>query len=148
MTKALALLILLVGLAGCTASPPLQGNFNANTTAANDLKMASDAINQLVALYPPASTTLSLQHATPDVFGTSLVELARQKGYAVLELKPEQGKPTAIAKQGLPFGYTLDSSRDSNIHWITLQIGNQILTRAYVMEAGTTHAAGSWARKE
>lgn len=150
MNKTLVLLTLLGGLAGCAVPPSqLRGNFNANTSPASNRKMAADAVTQLVALYPPASTTFSLQHPTPDVFGTSLIEAVRQKGYAILEFKPtSQGKETSSAVSGLPFGYILDSAPEANIHRVTLQIGNQTLTRAYIMQAGTVHTAGSWVRKE
>lgn len=148
MIKAFVLSLLLAALAGCVIPPPSHGNFIENTTASNDQKMAADAVNQLLALFPPAGTTFNLQQVTPDVFGSTLVGSLRQKGYALLEFKPAPQPQEMPPAKGFSLGYILDKAMDSNIHRVTLQIGNQTLTRAYVMQAGSVHAAGSWVRKE
>ena len=74
MRKTAFLALLVVGLAGCaTTAPSTYGNFTQSAPAAFNQTMADDAVKQLVAVYPPASTRFDLQNATPDAFGSSLV---------------------------------------------------------------------------
>ena len=114
----------------------------------------NDAVKQLVAVYPPASTRFDLQHATPDAFGSSLVESLRAKGYALLEFKPAapasaaSAATDATATAGKPLRYILDQA-ESNLYRVTLLVGNQSLTRAYsAAQNGTLYPAGAWVRKE
>ena len=149
-----------LGLAGCTTTPTsAYGNFTQSAPAAVHKTVADDAVKQLAALYPPASTRLDLQQATPDAFGSRLVESLRAKGYALLEFKP--GSQTAAslntvtgtateraAGAGKPLRYILDQL-DANLYRLTLQVGDQSLSRAYALaQSGTLHPAGAWVRKE
>ena len=147
MRKTAFLALLVVGLAGCaTTAPSTYGNFTQSAPAAFNQTMADDAAKQLVAVYPPASTRFDLQHATPDAFGSSLVESLRAKGYALLEFKP--AAPDATATAGKPLRYILDQA-ESNLYRVTLLVGNQSLTRAYsAAQNGTLYPAGAWVRKE
>ena len=162
----LAGLVGLGGLGGC-ATPELSayGNFTQSAPAAFHQAMAIDAVKQLVAVYPPAHTRLDLQQATPDAFGSRLVESLRVKGYALLEFKP--GSKTAAlpatatatatamatatdraAGAGKPLRYILDQL-DANLYRVTLRVGDQSLTRAYLAaQSGTLRPAGAWVRKE
>lgn len=140
--------LLLVGLAGCATNQPY-GNFAQNSPASYDQKMADDAVAQLVAVYPPASTRFDLLQLTPDAFGASLVESLRAKGYALLEFKPAAEAATATPTAGsLPLRYVLDQAPSSNLYRVTLLVGSQSLTRAYVEQDGSVFAAGAWVRKE
>jgi type IV secretion system protein TrbH len=159
MRKTAFLALLVVGLAGCaTTAPSTYGNFTQSAPAAFNQTMADDAVKQLVAVYPPASTRFDLQHATPDAFGSSLVESLRAKGYALLEFKPAaqasgasaatDAAATAPATAGKPLRYILDQA-ESNLYRVTLLVGNQSLTRAYsAAQNGTLYPAGAWVRKE
>ncbi|MDB5890169.1 MAG: Conjugal transfer TrbH family protein [Polaromonas sp.] len=154
----------LVGLAGCaTPGLPAYGNFTQGAPAAMQQTLADDAVKQLAALYPPASTRLDLQQATPDAFGSRLVESLRAKGYALLEFKP--GAKTAAlpstatatatdratdrtASAGKPLRYIVDQF-DANLYRLTVRVGDQSLTRAYApAQSGTLRPAGAWVRKE
>ena len=154
----LAGLVGLVGLFGCaTPQPSGYGNFTQSVPAAMNQSLADDAVKQLAALYPPAATRLDLQQATPDAFGSLLVGSLRAKGYALLEFKP--GAETAAspvtatatdraAGAGQPLRYILDQL-DANLYRLTLLVGNQSLSRAYLAaQNGTVHPAGAWVRKE
>jgi hypothetical protein len=147
MRKTAFLALLVVGLAGCaTTAPSTYGNFTQSAPAAFNQTMVDDAAKQLVAVYPPASTRFDLQHATPDAFGSSLVESLRAKGYALLEFKSAATDATATA--GKPLRYILDQA-ESNLYRVTLLVGNQSLTRAYsAAQNGTLYPAGAWVRKE
>lgn len=162
MRKLTVAALLLTWLAGCatgnTPTSGLYGNFIRNPPAAHDQKMADDAVKLLIAIYPPARTRFDLQQATPDVFGTRLVESLRTRGYALLEFKPAP-RGTAASTPGantlatplasnLPLRYILDLDADSNLYRITLLVGNQSLTRAYMAQNGALHPAGAWVRME
>jgi hypothetical protein len=156
-TAFLALLLTgLVSLFGCaTPERSAYGNFTQSAPTAMHNTVANDAVKQLVVLYPPATTRLDLQQATPDAFGSLLVESLRAKGYALLEFKP--GSTTAASQDtgtdraagaGKPLRYILDQL-DANLYRVTLLVGNQSLTRAYLAaHSGTLHPAGAWVRKE
>ena len=171
----LALLaVLLLGLTGCASPPLAYGSFIQKPLPAHDRAIADDAVKQLARLYPPGRTRFDLQHATPDFFGTYLVESLRARGYAVLELKPAgqgqgQGQALALAQaqapaqamaanaasfaapspSGLPLSYLLDQDAGSQLYRLTLLINRQqSLTRAYQVQGGTMHPAGYWVRKE
>jgi hypothetical protein len=156
----LAGLVGLGSLAGCaTPELPAHGNFTQSAPAAMQQTLADDAVKQLAALYPPATTRLDLQQATPDAFGSRLVESLRAKGYALLEFKP--GTKTAAlpatatatatataAGAGKPLRYILDQF-DANLYRLTVRVGDQSLTRAYApAQSGALRPAGAWVRKE
>jgi len=152
MNKLAFLALLLVGLAGCAKAPAPYGNFSKNMAQTNDKKVADDAVKKLVALYPPASTRFDLQHATPDFFGTYLVESMRLQGYAVMEFKPQPkaGAVASAATPGLPLSYILDQGKGSDLYRVTLLINRQqSLDRVYqVNPDGVIYPAGYWVRKE
>jgi len=152
MRKITFIVLLLVGLSGCATTQSRYGNFLPPTSAAYNKTMAEDALKQLLILYPPASTRFDLQQTTPDTFGITLVESMRAKGYALMEIKPElpaqrnseaQNPPT-----GLSLRYVLDQVNSLNLYRVTLLVGNQSMTRAYLVQDITVHPAGLWSRKE
>ena len=152
MRKITFIVLLLVGLSGCVTTQSRYGNFLPPTSAAYNKTMAEDALKQLLILYPPASTRFDLQQTTPDTFGITLVESMRAKGYALMEIKPElpaqrnseaQNPPT-----GLSLRYVLDQVNSLNLYRVTLLVGNQSMTRAYLVQDSTVHPAGLWSRKE
>lgn len=153
MSKSVFLALLLVSLAGCVMAPQY-GNFIPNTASANDKKIAGDVVKKLVALYPPASTRFDMQHATPDFFGTYLVESMHAKGYAVLEFKAATAAsaelaPVAPSSAGLSLSYVMDQAKDSDLYRVTLVINHeQSLARVYQLQDGTIYPAGYWVRKE
>lgn len=146
--------LLLAALAGCTTSvaPDLAtyGNFTASSIPANDVKMAADASRKLVAMYPPAKTRFALQQTAGDAFGIALTESLRRKGFALQEYAPTDSKGTASRPSATPLrlGYVLDLVGTPNLYRVTLQIGDQSLTRAYLVQDGSIFPAGSWVRKE
>lgn len=154
MRHALCTLLCVVGLAGCAAPPAPYGNFIGQAPAGYDRTLAEDAVRQLVAVYPPANTGFELGHATPDAFGTRLAASLRANGYAVRETAamPVTKGVAARAEAGgaatgtvLPLRYVLDRAGD--LVRVTLQIGNQSLTRAYLAQHDALRPAGAWVRK-
>lgn len=145
-------------LTGCAAMPgatpqdKLYGN-HATAPAALEQKIAIDAIRQLVTLYPPASTQFNLAQPTPDAFGTALVAGLREKGFALMEVQAGSGSTNAADAHGTGTGglelrYLLDRPGTGDLYRLTLAIGPQRLSRPYMIQNGTPHAAGAWVRKE
>jgi len=152
MRKITFIVLLLVGLSGCATTQSRYGNFLPPTSAAYNKTMAEDAVKQLLILYPPASTRFNLQQTTPDNFGITLVELMRAKGYALMEIKPElpaqRNSEAQNPSAGLSLRYVLDQVNSLNLYRVTLLVGNQSMTRAYLVQDSTVHPAGLWSRKE
>lgn len=159
MRKIISVIVLAAALAGCATSQ--YGNFAKTSPAVFDQKMATDTVSQLVKLYPPATTRLELQQATPDAFGIALVNNLRAQGYAVMEYKPAGTNPAAgtdgkaasqpaaaSARPGYPLRYVLDQFSGTNMYRVTVLVGSQSLTRAYAAQNDTVLPAGAWVRKE
>ena len=145
------LLFLLAGLAGCASIEPYGNFLGANAPATLNEKLAADTVKQLTVLYPPASTRFDLGQPTPDAYGSALVESLRIKGYAILEFEPDEaasaGKPNT-AGPGLSLRYVLDAPASTNLYRVTVMVGSQSLSRAYVAQNETVAPAGAWVRKE
>jgi len=152
MRKITFIVLLLVGLSGCATTQSKFGNFLPPTSADYNKTMAEDAVKQLLILYPPASTRFNLQQTTPDNFGITLVESMRAKGYALMEIRPELPSQRNSEAQNPPTGlslrYVLDQVDSLNLYRVTLLVGNQSMTRAYLVQDSTVHPAGLWSRKE
>ncbi|EOM7671335.1 conjugal transfer protein TrbH [Escherichia coli] len=160
MRKILTVIALAATLAGCATSK--YGSFIHDAPTAYNQTIATDAVKQLVKLYPPAQTRLELQQATPDPFGIALVADLRAQGYAVMEYKPDSNAAAAPAaassaaakpatpqvQGGYPLRYVLDQFSDSNLYRLTVMVGSQSLTRAYLAQNNTVLPAGAWVRKE
>jgi hypothetical protein len=76
---------------------------------------------------------------------------AAGKGYALVEFKPgtapQAGSPEAAAP-GLNLHYVLDTAASPNLYRITVMVGQQSLSRAYLAQNDRVAPAGAWVRKE
>lgn len=142
MNKLIAVL-LAIALSGCvTTAPAPYGNF---IEGGGQAAIASDTVAQLVELYPPAKTSFALlQHAAEDAFGTALVKGLRAEGYAISIQAPVKGRQPETG--AAPLSYVLDTAGDN--FYITLRIGEQALSRAYLRRGGEMLPAGYWAWRE
>lgn len=156
MHHAACVLLCAVGLAGCATAPPPYGNFIREAPEGYGRTVAEDAVRQLTVVYPPANTRFDLQQPIPDPFGTWLTQSLRAKGYAVQEGAADpvaQGRATH-GEGGMAVGapavfllrYVFDRAAD--LYRVTLLVGDQSLTRAYLAQNGAIHPAGAWVRKE
>lgn len=137
-------LALATALAGCNAvAVPQYGDFSPRYVMSVNMNesLVTDTVTQLMALYPAASTQFDVSHATPDPFGTRLVQSLRQKGYALGELA------NAETSAGLSLRYILDAP-ERNLFRVTVLVGSQSLSRAYLHNDGALLPAGAWTRKE
>ena len=145
------LMFLLAGLAGCASIEPYGNFLGANAPATLNEKLAADTVKQLTVLYPPASTRFDLGQPTPDAYGSALVESLRIKGYAILEFEPDEAASADNpnpAGAGLRLRYVLDAPASTNLYRVTVMVGAQSLSRAYVAQNDTVAPAGAWVRKE
>lgn len=171
MRKLIVAVLFSLGLAGCATHAPY-GNFVENPAGLNQQEIASDTVEKITELYPPAKTRFELKQPTPDAFGTALVRGLRDRGYALLEFDPEAAKaqqrqqatrstrtaPNAEATpapanpaptgSGLPLRYVFDQFTGTNMYRVTIMVGNESLTRPYSQESGGIVPAGYWVRKE
>lgn len=153
MRKIIFAALFALALGGC-ATTGQYGNFVPPTATVDQQQLAREAVQQLAVLYPPAKTRLELQQATPDAFGQALVLTLRERGYALLEFNPASAKAQATAASepaspaALPLRYVLDQAGDSNLYRLTLLVGNQSITRPYLVQDGSFAPAGYWVRKE
>lgn len=160
------LIALLCACLGACAFQPLTKD---NPFAALDEKIATDTVNQLARLYPPAKTQFSLIVSDPESFGALLADRLRAKGYALSEKtersrimppntfgaafspKPADGsnmpKESLAAEPGIELRYVLDHS-GKDFSRITMVIGRAVLTRAYLIENGAITPVGAWTFKE
>lgn len=153
-------LVLVTVLTGCGAiqqnTNAGYGNFVEQQPSAQGAKLADDAVLQLAASYAPAQTRFELRQATPDAFGRRLVESLRAKGYAVQEQKQPSGDHAGAsandtrlpAPTGLELNYIVDRAGNPPLYRLTVLVGSQSMTRAYLEQDGALKAAGAWVRKE
>jgi hypothetical protein len=141
-------------LGGCAGRRQVatHGNFVKDALPAGDGVVANDVVRTVGKLFPPARTCITLQHATPDAFGTSLVAALRTKGYGLAEFKPQRDPKDAAAslcKSGdLALAYVLDQPLEADIYRVTVHLNSQSVSRLYRLKDGTIVPAGYWIRKE
>lgn len=159
MRTALVFVFLMSGCATQQSGSPSYGNFVSRASTASHQKMASDAVRQLDALYAPAMTRFDVSQPTADPFGAALVQTLRQHGYALAQTTalqttppagPDSVKPTstAVERNGVTLRYVLDELPGTNLIRLTLQIEDQMLTRAYQVADDGASPASQWIRKE
>lgn len=143
--RTLSFLFFLTFLAGCATQP--YGNYVENNSSTYSKTMADDVAQQLMLLFPPASTRFNMQHQASDSFGAALTENLRVSGYAVHDYKKTQRTaPGANLDEGTSLGYILDRSKE--VYRLSVVVDEQILTRAYMPYKDAIYPAGAWTQKE
>lgn len=136
----MVLVLFIAGLAGCATTH--YGNYSSASASINQM-LARDAANRLVSLYPPAHTRFRLRQPIKDAFGVSLVQALRKKGYSVVESTPK-----GVSADGIALRYVVDASSKHILHRVTLVVGLQSISHAYVLKNGVLHPVGVWVRQE
>jgi hypothetical protein len=143
--------IALVG--GCATHSPYGSFLTAEAPAPFD-GIATDAVRKLAATWKPAKTRLAIQHPSADPFGAAFVGALRTQGYSVLEFTPpgkaqpaapaasDAAPATDLAGEAVPVSYVLDRAGD--FYRLKLLAGREVLSRAYVVNAGQFAPAGAW----
>lgn len=135
--KKLSILLLTVLLSSCASMR--YGNFT-NASTAKDIYLAKDVVSQLTRVYPPAQNTFCFCQKICDGFGRHLIQAMRQKGYGVIEY--------VHPRQKANFFYVVDEMEPGRMYRVSLYIGPQILSRAYVNTRGKLAPISPWSHKE
>jgi type IV secretion system protein TrbH len=143
-------------ITGCASTASYEyGNFVLPSAPANlNETIVADTMKQITTLYPPASTRFDLAQPTTDAYGAKLVQSLRLNGYALSEFVPPAAangtnpSGTVSASSGISLRYILDAPEGLNLYRVTVMIGSQSLSRAYLVQNQTVSPAGAWARRE
>ncbi|WP_249186885.1 conjugal transfer protein TrbH [Pseudomonas sp. KB-10] len=135
-------------LAACANGP--YGNFAEHSTPAINQQLASATVRQLATLHPPAQTRLQIAQETTDGYGIALVRSLRDSGYSLQEfnLQAKAAEKPASTDVPLQVNYIVDTPNDGNLYRVTLLVGRETLSRAYIVQNDRLQAAGVWVRKE
>lgn len=140
------IVVLALVMSGCAATMGNYGSFLPEDQKVVEVKIADDAVKQLIALYPPAKSRFNMKHEAKGVFGITLVRKLREAGYAVEEFTKSE---TAVATgDGLALGYILDVAGVPDFYRLTMMVGDQSISRPYMRQGADVLPAGYWARKE
>ncbi|TWI46166.1 conjugative transfer protein TrbH [Pseudomonas duriflava] len=147
--KKIIFVCLLAGLAGC-ASNSQYGNFAEGSSPITNKRLADDSVKQLLATFPPASTRFNVGQPVEDSYGRALTSSLRVKGYSLMEYRPDvkSGESAQPASSGKELRYVVDNLSGTNLYQVSLLIGKQSLSRAYVLQNNTVLPAGPWVMKQ
>ncbi len=144
MKQVFAALLALV-ISGCaTMGNGNYGSFLPEDQKAVEVRIAQDAMDQLIKLYLPAKSRFNLKHEAKGPFGVTLVTTMRKEGYAVEEYTGQEKNET----DGLSLRYVLDVAGAPDFYRLTMMVGDQSISRPYMRQGSDVVPAGYWARKE
>jgi hypothetical protein len=145
------ILAVTAALGGCVSTPRYGDFLDEKAPTGVRQSLVADTVKELLALYPPASTRFDVGQPAADPYGVSLVEALRSSGYGVQEQAASTGAgkpPEASAGPGLGLRYVVDAPAKTGLYRVTVIVGQNALSRAYVAQGGGVVAAGAWVRKE
>lgn len=132
--------VLALVLTGCALTTTRLGSYAVVAPAPEAQAMAADSVVELVKLFPPAISRLSIDaSASDDGFGQALTDGLRKSGYAVVEASRKGGADPAA----LPLRYVVDQPL-TGLYRVMLHVGDQSLSRGYTTHGGFAPSAG-WA---
>ena len=145
MNYLMLILLTMAGLEGCVSAE--YGNFTAQAPHTLNTTLLTDTVKQLEALYPPASIQLNIGQAIEnnDSFGAGLIATLRNHGYAVQDYSEQP-----LSDKGIRLQYLLDvpATAEQVLYRVKIRVGDNTLTRAYVVQNDTVIPAGAWTRRE
>ena len=137
MMKKLISILVMVLLSSCSSMR--YGNFT-QISQDKDEVLAKDAVNRLAKVYVPARTTFTLSHKAHDGFGEKIIENLRKNGYGVVE--------TASHQKPANFYYVVDESNKNEVYRVSLFVGDQVYSRAYLVKEDVLAPISAWSHKE
>ena len=155
--RKLAIIVLLASaITGCASTASHESASPVAPSAPANLNetIVTDTMKQLITLYPPASTRFDLAQPATDAYGAKLVQSLRFNGYALSEFVPAapangtNHEGAVSLSPGLSLRYILDAPDGLNLYRVTVMVGAQSLSRAYLVQNKTVSPAGAWARRE
>ncbi|MCG7556249.1 hypothetical protein [Pseudoalteromonas sp. Of11M-6] len=135
-------LIFLFTLSGC-ASNAKYGNFtnDSATQSAVNAELALDVAIKINELYAPAHTKLSVAHEINDNFGSTLIKVLREQGFALSEYTKNS------SSDGVKLFYVVDHLDENNLV-VSVHLNSTSLSRAYTVQQNKASAIGFWSVKE
>ena len=129
------LLLVSILLNGCVTTH--YGNFIQNPSQEANQIMATDAVTQIVRLYPAAST-----------------QFLRVSGFAVQEMPETSIEQSLLAvpqssaelQAGIRLSYIVDQME--HIYHANIQIGDRHLSRAFILKDNGLYPAGHWLSRQ
>ena len=152
-------MLLIFILPACTTVSNNQyGNYIDNEHTTYDEQIANDVIQKIQKSFSPANTRFNLKQESDDAFGQILVNSLRSNGYALSELgedidnnidkiKVEKNNPYAKKPIGYDLNYIVDQPMQG-FYRVTLLIGKESLSRAYLIQYNLIQPASAWIHKE
>lgn len=122
-------MVILCVMCGC-ATTGRYGSF-VHDPNLDQKKLGLEAARQLAIMYPPAKTLFVMRQATPDPFGSALLDGLCEQGFALMEFSDKQ---TQKGTGGVPLNYVLDSV-EGGLYRLTLHVGSQSIARPFVAPA-------------
>lgn len=139
------LIVTLATLSGCTTT---HESSNGEAPVSLTQIIAKDSARQLAALYPPARTHLELKQSSTDLFGRSLVDSLRQKGYSLAEAGTNGQRSTTKATSEVPLSYVMDNPIKNSLYRVSIRVGGQSISHAYILKNGKLYPVGFWMNQE
>ncbi len=133
------LLSLVLSLLLCSCATMQYGNL-IDVSRSNDSYLAQDSAKQIRNVTVPARTSFFIYEKVNDPFGVKLIEHLRRKGYGIVE--------EVHPKQKANFHYVVDRLQGHEVIRVSLFIGSQQLSRAYVQKHNKLYPIGTWSHKE
>ena len=159
MFKIIPIMLLIFILPACTTVSNNQyGNYIDNEHTTYDEQIANDVIQKIQKSFSPANTRFNLKQESDDAFGQILVNSLRSNGYALSEIgedidnnidkiKVEKNNPYAKKPIGYDLNYIVDQPMQG-FYRVTLLIGKESLSRAYLIQYNLIQPASAWIHKE
>lgn len=144
MRKLIFIAIAILGLNGCVHQN--YGNFT-KLSPINNERIAADTALQVASLYPPATIHLVVSQPVTDDFGKSLVKELRSRGFALAEYSARINADKNSKPGEKEFHYILDSTNPDLIR-ISVIIGGETVSRAYLNHDNSVAPAGTWIRRQ
>ena len=157
------ILPLLATVSGCTVAPaPAPVVLDGVSPAVYEQKLAGDVTRHLQTFYPPASTRLSLEQASPSGIAGPLAAELRTAGYAVEEgarsarsadVRSASDATQAAGDQSkaphpVPLRLVFGMVPLSDMFFVTVDTGQLQMSRVYLRQGNEQYAAGAWTHGE
>ncbi|TBR36913.1 hypothetical protein EYV96_13515 [Dyella terrae] len=133
--------------AGDAAHPPARAIAPAMT--AFETLIVEDAVEQLVALVPPAHTELAIQSLAGASVSQAFVSALRAEGYGVLEPMRDRTRRRASAPVGgLPLSFRMEELVGTSMTLVEMDVAGTRLSRLFIRAGDQIYGAGVWAIRE
>lgn len=159
MFKIIPIMLLILILSACTTVSNNQyGNYIDNEHTTYDEQIANNVIEKIKTFYSPANTRFNLKQKSDDAFEQLLINSLRSNGYALSEpgenidnnideLNVKNNNPYAKKPLGYDLNYIVDQPMEG-LYRVTLLIGKESLSRAYLIQDSLIQPASAWIHKE